>query len=77
MRTILLLVGSNLFMTVAWYGHLKYRNETLWKVILVSWGMPSSNIACRFQRIGSATASFPFQVDEATGVDLRTGCRTR
>lgn len=39
MRTILLLIGSNLFMTVAWYGHLKYRHDTLWKVVLVSWGI--------------------------------------
>ncbi len=39
MRTILLLFGSNLFMTFAWYGHLKYRNEGLWKVILVSWAI--------------------------------------
>ncbi len=39
MPTILLLIGSNLFMTVAWYGHLRYRDEALWKVVLVSWGI--------------------------------------
>ena len=39
MRTILLLIGSNIFMTCAWYGHLKYREVALWKVILVSWGI--------------------------------------
>ena len=39
MRTILLLLGSNLFMTAAWYGHLKYRGVALWKVILISWGI--------------------------------------
>ena len=39
MKTVLLLVGSNVFMTFAWYGHLKFRDETLWKVILVSWGI--------------------------------------
>ena len=39
MRTILLLIGSNLFMTAAWYGHLKYRGVALWKVILISWGI--------------------------------------
>jgi len=38
MRTILLLTISNIFMTVAWYGHLKFRGEALWKVIMVSWG---------------------------------------
>ena len=39
MRTILLLTISNMFMTVAWYGHLRFRTEALWKVILVSWGI--------------------------------------
>ena len=37
MRTILLLTISNVFMTIAWYGHLKYKDVVLWKVILVSW----------------------------------------
>jgi hypothetical protein len=31
MRTIALLVVSNIFMTFAWYGHLKYRNVPLFK----------------------------------------------
>ena len=39
MRTVLLLTISNIFMTFAWYGHLKYRNEVLWKVIIASWGI--------------------------------------
>ena len=39
MTTILLLCVSNLFMTVAWYGHLKYPDAPMWKVILVSWGI--------------------------------------
>jgi hypothetical protein len=38
-RTILLLLGSNLFMTTAWYGHLRFREVALWKVVLVSWGI--------------------------------------
>jgi uncharacterized protein (DUF486 family) len=38
MITILLLVLSNIFMTFAWYGHLKYGHDwPLWKAILVSW----------------------------------------
>lgn len=37
MRTIALLVVSNLFMTVAWYGHLKFKSTALWKVVLISW----------------------------------------
>jgi uncharacterized protein (DUF486 family) len=39
MRTIFLLIISNIFMTFAWYGHLKFRSEALWKVIMVSWGI--------------------------------------
>ena len=39
MRTILLLTISNIFMTIAWYGHLKFRSAALWKVIVVSWGI--------------------------------------
>jgi len=36
-RTILLLVVSNVFMTIAWYGHLKRTDIPLWKAVLVSW----------------------------------------
>jgi uncharacterized protein (DUF486 family) len=39
LRTIVLLTISNIFMTVAWYGHLKFRNTALWKVVLISWGI--------------------------------------
>lgn len=39
MRTVLLLLVSNVFMTIAWYGHLKYKTSPLWIVILVSWGI--------------------------------------
>lgn len=36
---ILLLIGSNIFMTFAWYGHLKYKASPLWIVIAASWGI--------------------------------------
>ncbi|MBY0247678.1 MAG: DMT family protein [Nitrospiraceae bacterium] len=39
MQTVLLLAISNIFMTFAWYGHLKYKDSPLWIVILVSWGI--------------------------------------
>lgn len=39
MMTIFLLTISNVFMTFAWYGHLKYRETVLWKVVLISWGI--------------------------------------
>lgn len=37
MKTVALLTISNIFMTVAWYGHLKYKSSPLGKVILISW----------------------------------------
>lgn len=37
--TVGLLVVSNLFMTLAWYGHLKFKSAPLLTVILVSWGI--------------------------------------
>jgi uncharacterized protein (DUF486 family) len=37
METIVLLTISNIFMTFAWYGHLKYKSSPLWIAILVSW----------------------------------------
>ncbi len=37
METIFLLVVSNIFMTFAWYGHLKFKNTPLWTVIIISW----------------------------------------
>jgi uncharacterized protein len=36
---ILLLIGSNMFMTIAWYGHLKFKSSPLMLAILVSWGI--------------------------------------
>ncbi len=36
-RTILLLTASNVFMTIAWYGHLRHKHAALWLTILVSW----------------------------------------
>jgi uncharacterized protein len=37
MKTVALLTISNLFMTAAWYGHLRFKETALWKVILFSW----------------------------------------
>jgi uncharacterized protein len=37
MLTVLLLTVSNIFMTFAWYGHLKHKSAALWKAIVVSW----------------------------------------
>ena len=37
--TIALLLISNVFMTVAWYGNLKFPDARLWMVFLISWGV--------------------------------------
>ena len=39
MWTVLLLVGSNIFMTFAWYGHLRYPQSPLWIAVAASWGI--------------------------------------
>lgn len=39
MRTLLLLTASNVFMTFAWYGHLKFKESPLWIAILASWAI--------------------------------------
>jgi len=36
---IILLSISNIFMTFAWYGHLKFKAQPLWAVVLVAWGI--------------------------------------
>ena len=39
MKTTVLLTISNIFMNLAWYGHLKFKDQPLWIVILMSWGI--------------------------------------
>jgi len=39
MATVILLTISNIFMTIAWYGHLRFKHVELWKVVLASWGI--------------------------------------
>ena len=36
---IVLLFASNVFMTFAWYGQLKFPHAVLWQVVLISWGI--------------------------------------
>ena len=64
LATPLLLVGSNLFMTYAWYGHLKdARNAPLWTAILVSWGVAFLEYCLQVpaNRIGFAEAGYSLQ----------------
>ena len=39
MRTVLLLIASNVFMTAAWYGHLRFKAAPLMLAIVASWGI--------------------------------------
>lgn len=39
MKTVVLLIISNIFMTFAWYGHLKHKSSPLWLAIIASWGL--------------------------------------
>jgi uncharacterized protein (DUF486 family) len=56
---ILLLFCSNLFMTFAWYGHLKFKSAPLFTVILISWGIAFVEycFAVPANRFGSAVYS--------------------
>jgi len=60
MTTVFLLTISNIFMTFAWYGHLKYGHGwPLWKAVLLSWGLALFEycLAVPANRIGFATFS--------------------
>ena len=56
---IVLLVASNVFMTFAWYGHLKYKASPIFLAILASWGIAFIEycLAVPANRIGSAVYS--------------------
>ena len=56
---ILMLVASNIFMTFAWYGHLKFGSKPLWLVVIVSWGIALFEycLAVPANRIGHAVYS--------------------
>ena len=57
--TIVLLTISNIFMTFAWYGHLKFKVSPLWLTILACWGIAFFEYCFQVpaNRIGSSTLS--------------------
>jgi len=59
MKTVGLLIISNIFMTLAWYGHLKYKQSALWLAILASWGLAFFEYVFQVpaNRIGAETYS--------------------
>ncbi|MBJ7446939.1 MAG: DMT family protein [Brevundimonas sp.] len=56
---VLMLIASNVFMTLAWYGHLKFGSKPLWLVVIVSWGIALFEycLAVPANRIGHAIYS--------------------
>jgi uncharacterized protein len=57
--TVLLLIASNAFMTVAWYGHLKFKDKAIFAVVLVSWliALPEYALQVPANRFGSEVLS--------------------
>lgn len=56
---VVLLLASNVFMTFAWYGHLKFTDRPLWLVVVVSWGIAFAEycLAVPANRIGHTVYS--------------------
>ncbi len=61
LKSIGLLTLSNVFMTFAWYGHLRFKSQALWLVILASWGIAFFEYCLQVpaNRIGSSALSAP------------------
>jgi len=61
MRTALLLIASNVFMTTAWYGHLRHKTWPLWAAILISWliALPEYALQVPANRFGHGHFSAP------------------
>ncbi len=59
LSTVALLTLSNIFMTFAWYGHLKFKASPLWLAILASWGIAFFEYCVQVpaNRMGSETLS--------------------
>lgn len=59
MKVVLLLVISNIFMTIAWYGHLKHPRRSIFAVIIVSWliALPEYAFQVPANRLGAQTFS--------------------
>ena len=72
---VLLLIGSNAFMTVAWYGHLKHRDAAWYSVIFVSWiiTLPEYALQVPANRLGYGhlSATQLKVIQEAISVSVR------
>ncbi|WP_210485063.1 DMT family protein [Microvirga antarctica] len=56
---VVMLIASNVFMTFAWYGHLKFKTSPLWIAVMASWGIAFFEywLAVPANRIGSGVYS--------------------
>jgi uncharacterized protein (DUF486 family) len=64
LQTILLLIASNTFMTIAWYGHLKFKNVGMIVAVLISWGIAlvEYSLMVPANKIGSNINDGPFNM---------------
>jgi len=64
LRTTLLLLASNVFMTLAWYGHLRFKGAALWAAILGSWllALPEYALQVPANRLGYQSALSAYQL---------------
>jgi uncharacterized protein (DUF486 family) len=64
LATILLLIASNTFMTIAWYGHLKFKSVGMVAAVLISWGIAllEYSLMVPANKIGSLTNNGPFNM---------------
>ena len=77
MRTVVLLLASNVFMTAAWYGHLRHRELPLWIAIGVSWGLAFFEYCLQVpaNRIGYVSGFSRGAAQDHTGSDHARGVR--
>ncbi len=63
-RTTLLLFASNVFMTLAWYGHLRFKGAALWVAILGSWflALPEYALQVPANRLGYQSSMSAYQL---------------
>lgn len=66
LSTIVLLIGSNIFMTWAWYGHLKKANWAIPIAILISWliALPEYALQVPANRLGHTSNGGPFTLPQ-------------
>ena len=64
LQTVFLLIASNTFMTIAWYGHLKFKNVGMIAAVLISWviALVEYSLMVPANKIGSNLNGGPFNI---------------